>query len=126
VVLLETARRVGTKLPWAHAWEAFDTQDPGASMLLLEQMGVLSMAEDGCRLVIDGVLARLATLVAAAPRSERVIALVPELLGHLARLGAHDIQLARWLKGVRACVGTLPREWDGVLDAISRRRNLGN
>lgn len=52
-VLVDVARRLGTKLPWAHAPAAFDTDQPAACMLTLEQMGVLSMAEDSCRLKID-------------------------------------------------------------------------
>ena len=104
-VLVEVARRLGTRLPWSTAGEAFDSGDPGACMLMLEQMGVSSMAEDGCRLVIDAALGRLALLVGAAPRSRVVVALVPELLGHLARLGAHDIQLAGWMRGVKRKIG---------------------
>jgi hypothetical protein len=121
-VLGEVSRRLGTKLPWTTAGEAFDSDDPGASMLMLEQMGVLSMAEDGCRLTLDVVLERLALLASAAPRSRVVVALVPDLLGHLARLGAHDIQLAGWMRRVRKSVGVLPPEWDGLLDKISRAR----
>lgn len=121
-VLVEVARRLGTRLPWSTAGEAFDSGDPGACMLMLEQMGVTSMAEDGCRLVIDAALGRLALLVGAAPRSRVVVALVPELLGHLARLGAHDIQLAGWMRGVKKKIGVVPPEWDGLLTTISRHR----
>ncbi len=77
-------------------------------MFMLEQMGVLSMAEDGCCLVIGAILDRLELTVRAAPGSRVVVALVPELLGHLARLGAHDLQLAGWLRRVRKAIGTLP------------------
>lgn len=68
------------------------------------------------------MLERLGALVKIAPRAQPVVALVPELLGHLARLGAHDIQLAGWLRRVRKAVGALPKEWDGMLDTISRSR----
>lgn len=122
VVLLDVARRLGTKLPWAHAWEAFDTADVPAAMRCLEMMGITSTAEDGCRFEIQGVLDRLLGLVEAAPRSKIVLALVPELLGHLARLGAHDLQLAGWLRRARESIGALPREWDGMLDEIRGRR----
>lgn len=121
-VLVETARRLGVRAAWSSAPEAFDTTDVGAAMLMLEQMGVLSMAEDACRLKIEFVLERLAILVGAATHSRIVVALVPELLGHLARLGAHDIQLASWMRRVRKSVGALPSEWDGLVDKISRER----
>ncbi|MFO0680507.1 MAG: hypothetical protein U0234_00585 [Sandaracinus sp.] len=120
-VLGDAAKRVGTRTA-VSVQEAFDTDDPGAAMLMLEQMGVLSMAEDGCRLVVAGVLDRLTLLVGAAPRSRVVVALVPELLQHLSRLGAHDIQLARWMKRVQKEVGVLPPEWDGLVQKISRER----
>ena len=121
-VLMETARRVGTKPAWTSAADLFDSADPGAAMLMLEAMGAVSMTEDGVRVVIEHVLDRLATLVTAAPHSRVVVALVPELLGHLARLGAHDIQLAGWLRRVRKAIGVVPAEWDGLLAAISRDR----
>ena len=122
-VLVESARRLGVRAPWSSAPEAFDTTDVGAAMMMLEQMGVLSMAEDGCRLKIDFVLERLGILVGIAAHSRVVVALVPELLGHLARLGAHDLQLGGWMRGVKKTVGTLPRQWDGLLSSISRNRN---
>jgi hypothetical protein len=46
----------------------------------------------------------------------------PQLLGHLARLGAHDIQLAGWMKRVRKIIGVVPAEWDGLVEKISRER----
>jgi hypothetical protein len=121
-VLADICRRVGTRPPWTTAAEAFDSADPGASLLVLEQLGVLSMAEDSCRLVIHVVLDRLELLATAAPRSQVVIALVPELLSHLARLGAHDIQLAGWLKRVKNSIGVLPQEWEGLVEKLSRER----
>ncbi|MCZ7679597.1 MAG: hypothetical protein M5U28_12880 [Sandaracinaceae bacterium] len=90
--------------------------------LCLESLGFLSMAEESCRLRIDGVLDRLAMLATAAPRSRAVVALVPALLGHLARLGAHDLQLAGWLRRIRQTTGELPPEWDGLLAEIARAR----
>lgn len=120
-VLVETALRIGTRLTTTVS-DSFDTDDPGAAMMMLEQMGVLSMAEDGCRLMIAPVLDRLATLACAAPRSRVTVALVPELLGHLARLGAHDIQLAGGVRRVRKSVGVIPSEWEGLVQRISRER----
>ncbi len=122
-VLVEVARRIGTKLSWKHASEAFDAGDPGVQMRTLEMMGILSMAEDGCRLRLEPVLDGLAALATAAPRSSVVVALVSELLGHLARLGAHDIQLAGWMRRVKKAVGVVPAEWDGLLSSISRERS---
>ena len=121
-VLIETARRVGTRPTWTSAADLFDSADPGAVMLMLEAMGAVSMTEDGVRVVIEQVLDRLAALVTATPRSRLVVAVVPELLGHLARRGAHDIQLAGWMRRVRLAVGVLPTEWDGLLASISRAR----
>ncbi len=115
-VLSGVGRRLGTKLPFATATQAFDTGSPLAAMQILEQLGVLGLAEDDCRLPIAPVLARLAALAVAAPRSRLVIDLVPELLGHLARMGAHDLQLAGWVRDVKEAIGVLPPEWARLVE----------
>lgn len=121
-LLADASRRLGVTPRWTQACEAFDHHDPSVAALCLESLGFLSMAEESCRLRIDGVLDRLAMLATAAPRSRAVVTLVPALLGHLARLGAHDLQLAGWLRRIRQSTGALPPEWDGLLAEIARAR----
>jgi hypothetical protein len=123
-VLVDVARRVGTKIPWKLETEAFDHGDPDVQLRVLEMMGILSMAEDGCRLELAPALDRLAQLATAAPRASVVVALVPELLGHLARLGAHDLQLAGWVRGVKRTIGVLPPAWENLVSSISRQRGV--
>lgn len=121
-VLSDTARRLGVRSAPASYVDALDLDDPGLAMLALEVMGIVSMAEDDCRLHVDVALERLGLLASAAPRSRVVEALVPELLGHLARLGAHDLQLAAWMRGVKKQIGPLPPAWQGLVGTLSRER----
>jgi len=121
-VLVEVARRVGAKLPYSRAEEAFDTVDPEAALAILQALGMLSMAEDGCRLELAAVFTNLANVVDKTGAARPVVALVPEMLAHLGRLGAHDLQLAGFLRRARQSLGELPPEWHDLLDRLAAAR----
>lgn len=122
-VLVEVARRVGATPPYSRAEEAFDTVDVGAAIATLQAMGMLSMAEDRCRLEVDAVFANLTRIVATAGAARPLVALVPELFDHLGRLGAHDLQLAGFLRSARRSLGTLPAQWSDLLERLAAGRS---
>jgi hypothetical protein len=121
-VLVEVARRVGATPPYSRAEEAFDTVDVAAAIAILEAMGMLSMAEDHCRLEVRAVFASLTSIVETVGAARPLVAIVPELFDHLGRLGAHDLQLAGFLRSARRSLGTLPTEWGDLLERLAAGR----
>lgn len=104
-LVADIAARTGVSCPWRDAAEMFGTDDAIAVLYSLQALGYCTELEEQCRVHLPHVLHSLGALIEAAPTHAIARDIVESTLLAVARRGANDLELARWLKELRARAG---------------------
>lgn len=119
-LVAEVAARTGVACPWPGPSEMFGTDDAIAVLYSLQALGYCTELEEQCRVHLPHVLHSLTSLVEAAPAFAVAHGVVESTLLALARRGANDLELARWLKELRALAGA--DAWPGLHERLTAAR----